>query len=124
MTFSLTAVYNANGGLLGEAAYIVGHILGTTSCSLCDITHSPLRRKPEWDAMVATLPYEIVLKHRNEVSDHLEAHLVAEDLPFVVHETSEGYDVVLSAEALAECDGSPAEFLEKLQASLRDKGLT
>lgn len=40
-----TGIYNADGGLVGEVRYVVGHLLGTAECALCDITHSPVRRK-------------------------------------------------------------------------------
>src|SRR6478609_4856955 len=51
----LVGVYDADGGLLGEAAYAWGKARGTRHCALCDITHSPWRRKPAWDAMAAEL---------------------------------------------------------------------
>ena len=46
----LIGVYNADGGLVGEATYLVGHLLGRTQCALCDVTHSPVRRKPAWES--------------------------------------------------------------------------
>ena len=48
----LVGVYNADGGVAGEVRYVVGHLLGRAHCSLCDITHSPVRRKRAWDRMV------------------------------------------------------------------------
>jgi hypothetical protein len=62
----LIAVYHADGGLVGEARYVIGHLLGRAHCSLCDITHSPVRRKPAWDAMVARLGVPVRLVHLNE----------------------------------------------------------
>ena len=118
METTITAVYNADGGLLGEAAYVIGHLLGTTSCSLCDITHSPLRRKPEWDAMVATLPFPLRVRHRNEVTPELSAALEGQTLPLVAAEGPEGITWVLTAADLDQCDGSPAAFCEALHAAL------
>ena len=46
-------MYAADGGVLGEVAYVVGHLLGRTECALCDVTHRSVRRKPEWDAMTS-----------------------------------------------------------------------
>ena len=43
----LVGVYAADGGLVGEVAYVVGHLLGRTECALCDVTHETLRRKPD-----------------------------------------------------------------------------
>ena len=56
----LVGVYDANGGLLGEAAYVWGRLRGTTHCGLCDITHATVRRKAEWDRMAAGLPGSVV----------------------------------------------------------------
>ena len=118
METTITAVYNADGGLLGEAAYVIGHLLGTASCSLCDITHSPLRRKPEWDAMVATLPFPLRVRHRNEVTPELSAALEGQTLPLVAAEGPEGITWVLTAADLDQCDGSPAAFCDALLAAL------
>src|ERR687897_376858 len=52
----VVGVYAADGGILGEVAYVVGHLLGRTECGLCDVTHGAVRRKPEWDDMAARLP--------------------------------------------------------------------
>ena len=66
-------MYDADGGLLGEAAYVWGKLRGTKHCGLCDITHSTVRRKGEWDRMVASLPVPVRLLHLNELDDELRA---------------------------------------------------
>lgn len=115
----LIGVYNADGGLLGEARYVVGHLLGLTSCSLCDITHSPIRRKPEWDAMVALLPTPLTVLHKNELEPDLEAWLGGKTLPLVVGITDAGaFSVVLDPPALESADGSVAQFATLLAESL------
>ncbi len=60
-------VYHADGGLVGEAKYVLGHLLGRTHCSLCDITHSPVRRKKQWDAFVDSLgvPFRLLPPQRD-----------------------------------------------------------
>lgn len=63
----IVGVYDADGGLRGEMAYIAGKLAGR-HCSLCDITHSPVRRRREWDAYVASLPVPFDVVHRNERS--------------------------------------------------------
>ena len=42
---TLIGVYNADGGLAGELSYVFGHLIGIRSCSLCDISHSPIKKK-------------------------------------------------------------------------------
>lgn len=61
----LIGVYDADGGLRGELAYLAGKVAGR-HCTLCDITHSPVRRRREWDAYVTTLPVPFDVVHRNE----------------------------------------------------------
>lgn len=115
----LIGVYNADGGIVGEARYVVGHLLGLTSCSLCDITHSPIRRKPEWDAMVALLPTPLTVLHKNELEPDLEAWLGDKTLPLVVGITDAGaFSVVLDPPALERADGSVAQFAALLAESL------
>jgi hypothetical protein len=115
----VVAVYNANGGLIGEAQYLLGHLFGTVSCALCDITHSPLRRKPAWDQMVKTLPYPLEVHHRNEVDDALSTWLTGATLPVVVAQDSKGdFHSALGEQALEDCGGSPDVFKEKLLRAL------
>ena len=67
----LVGVYHANGGILGEAAYVIGKVLGRAHCSLCDVTHSPIRRKASWDSYVASLGVPFRLLHLNELDSDL-----------------------------------------------------
>jgi len=115
----LIGVYNADGGLVGEARYVVGHLLGLTSCSLCDITHSPIRRKPEWDAMVQKLGVPITVGHKNELSPELSTWLEDVTLPVVVGVGSDGdFQVVLDHKTLDEAGGSVQAFRDQVEAAL------
>ena len=115
----LIGVYNADGGLVGEARYVVGHLLGLTSCSLCDITHSPIRRKPEWDAMVQKLSVPITVVHKNELSPELSAWLEDVTLPVVVGVDGDGdFQVVLDHETLDEAGGSVQAFRDLVETAL------
>lgn len=115
----LYGIYNADGGLMGEARYVIGHLLGLTSCSLCDITHSPIRRKPEWDAMVASLDIPLSVLHRNELTPDLTDWISTITLPAVVGRTNSGdYLVVLDADSLEKPEGSVRAFHELLVDAL------
>jgi hypothetical protein len=48
---TLIGVYKADGGLVGELTYFFGHLVGVRSCSLCDITHSPVKKKKSFKAL-------------------------------------------------------------------------
>ncbi len=109
MVDRLLGVYNADGGLVGELRYIIGHALGTTSCALCDITHSPIRRKREWDALVADLGIRVDLRHLNEL-DERERAAVAGRAPIVLVETDGMLSPLLDADQLTALDGSVSAF--------------
>lgn len=112
-----SGIYNADGGVAGEIRYVFGHLFGTAECALCDITHSPLRRKPEWDRMVARLSVPVVVLHRNELDEPLEAAVRDVPLPVVVaHHSDDSISVALTAAQLAELGGSVEKFERALLA--------
>jgi hypothetical protein len=109
-------VYDADGGLAGELRYVVGHLLGTAECALCDITHSPVRRKRSWDAMVAELDAPFDLRHRNELTEVETLALAAMGLPVVAAELADGRWVeLLGRDALDACDGDVDTFARHLR---------
>lgn len=112
-----TGIYNADGGLVGEVRYLFGHLFGAVECSLCDITHSFVRRKPEWDRMVARIGVPIAVLHRNELDEHLEDAARHVALPVVVAHRSDGSTfIALTADQLAQLGGSVDGFERALLA--------
>ena len=106
-----TGVYNADGGIIGEVRYVIGHLLGTAECALCDITHSPVRRKPAWDRMVARLGVPVIVLHRNELDADLLAATATASLPAVFAHHADGtITVALSAQQLDGMGGSVTRF--------------
>ena len=75
---SLIGVYKADGGLVGEVSYFLGHLVGVKECSLCDITHSPIMKKKAFKEFEARLRakrgIDVRLVHMNE---RTEAELAA-----------------------------------------------
>lgn len=119
MVDRILGVYNANGGLVGEVRYIVGHLLGTVSCALCDITHSPVRRKREWDSLVAELGVRVDLRHLNEL-DEREREAVGHTAPVVLVERNGMLSPLLDAAQLDALDGSVSEFGRAVRAALAE----
>lgn len=117
----LIGVYHADGGLLGEATYVIGHLLGRTHCALCDITHSPFRRKPAWDAMVQRLGVEFRLLHRNEVDKDVQQLLDAHETPLVLARTDSGSLEVLLEPQDLELSGSVTDFEQRLREALHSR---
>lgn len=67
---TLIGVYKADGGIVGELSYFFGHLVGARSCSLCDISHSPIKKKSAFKALEKELLQEhglaIKMIHMNE----------------------------------------------------------
>ena len=107
-------VYDADGGIAGELRYVVGHLLGRAECALCDVTHSPVRRKRTWDAFVATLAVPFDLRHRNELTEAERAAVLPMGLPVVAAETDAGWRPLLDRVALEACAGDVDAFARRL----------
>ena len=102
-----TGIYNADGGLAGEIRYLFGHLFGSAECSLCDITHSRVRRKPQWDRMVERIGVPLVVLHRNEIDRRLRLTVEDVALPVVVaHHSNGSTTIALTAPELAQLAGS------------------
>ncbi|GII99805.1 hypothetical protein CLV28_1063 [Sediminihabitans luteus] len=119
---AIVGVYHADGGLAGEVRYVVGKVLGRAHCALCDVTHSPVRRKRAWDAMVARLDVPVELVHLDEMSDDVAAVVAEAGSPVVlgwVPAAGAGrWVVLLEAAALETLDGSVDAFEVALHAAI------
>ena len=118
----LVGVYDADGSLRGELSYVIGHLLGRRSCSLCDITHGALRRRAAFDAAAAALRVPFDLVHRDERSSEVAA-LTGSDLPCVVAEGGSEQLVLLHPDDLAACDGDPAALVAAIRTAARARGM-
>ena len=117
---TLIGVYRADGGLLGEISYFFGHLVGTKHCSLCDITHSPIRKKAEFKAFEQRLLSErgsaTRLVHMNERSERELAASKGRE-PCVLLEYEDGsISMFLDYEELKAAGGRVGSF-EKLVES-------
>jgi hypothetical protein len=110
----LLGVYDADGGLLGELAYLTGRLVGVMHCSLCDITHGRWGEKPAFRAIRGSLGVPLVTIHRNDQPTSLR-DLTQGRTPCVVGETAEGYELLLGRADLAACKGD----VPCLEAALR-----
>ncbi len=113
----LVGVYDARGGLLGEAAYVWGRLHGTRHCALCDITHSSVRRKPAWDGLVERLGLRFVLLHLNELPGDVGAVVRETGAPVVLARTDHEVFALLSAHQLDQASGS----IDLFERALRDR---
>jgi len=119
----LVGVYRAEGSLRGEISYVVGRLLGTAHCALCDITHSPVRRKAAWDRMAAGLGVPFELVHLDE-RDTATAQVVTgwDDSPAVLAELDGALVQVLGPDDLETVGGDVARFEQALRTALARAG--
>ena len=109
-------VYNADGGIMGEIAYVWGKIRGTAHCALCDITHRGVSKKKEWKDLEGRLATPMDLLHINEQDFDL-ARFTEGKTPCVVGDFAGELRLIMNSEDLEECGKS----VEKFESSLSEK---
>ncbi len=119
----LIGVYNADGTMFGELAYVAGRAIGRAHCALCDITHGALRQRPEWNSCSTSLGVPFNTFHRNDQPDIVRTATGGET-PIVVAELTSGEIVaLLRGDALDACAKSPQRLIEAVEAALDRSGL-
>jgi len=119
---ALTGVYQADGSLSGELRYVVGKLLGSAHCALCDITHGAVREKPGFVACREALPVPLRNVHLDERSPDI-LRFTEGKTPCVVAHTAEGLVLLLDALALDACKGSVSRFRDALDQALTAEDL-
>ena len=113
----VVGVYNADGSWSGELRYVVGKLMGTAHCALCDITHGWVRQKESFTTLCAALPVPIRTVHLDEQSEEL-ASFTLNKAPCVVGRTPQGWALLIDSEALESCGKDVANFERLLRARL------
>ncbi len=113
----LVGVYHADGGLIGELRYVLGKARGTAHCALCDITHSTVRRKAEWDAACRGYRVPIRLVHLNERSASEVAACTLGTPTVLAHYDDGTWQAILGPDEL-ELDGSVSAFFSAVDNAL------
>jgi hypothetical protein len=119
----LIGIYNADGGIVGELKYFFGHLIGVAKCELCDVTHSPIRRKASFDKLASDLKaefgLEMDLKHLNERTES-EIRASSGQEPCVLAQYADGsLGMFLDRAELAVVKGDVAKFEGLVRARLR-----
>ena len=118
----LVGVYDADGSLAGELAYVVRSRLGQAHCGLCDVTHGRVRERRDWRRCRDELPVPFATYHRDDQPAAVRA--AGGPPPFVVAETVDGtHHGLLDGEAIDACAGSPERLVEALRAAAAREGL-
>lgn len=119
---TLIGVYNADGGVIGELSYFFGHLVGVRSCSLCDISHSPVKKKSAFKNLEKELKnqhrIEIKMIHMNERNER-ELKASAGREPCMLLEYPDGsMSMLLDATDLKVLSGSVSSLRKLLLSRL------
>ena len=119
---AIWGIYHADGGIVGEVSYFLGHLVGVRNCSLCDVTHSPFKKKAEFKKFQARLlenhQLEVSLVHMNERSEsELAASKGREPCVLLQHEDG-SMSMFLDYEELAAAKGSVRSFEKLLESRI------
>ena len=115
--YSLYAIYDADGSLVGELRYLVDKFLGRANCALCDLSHGwhPAGKRAWRQQQGATT--QLSWLHRDEVPHHVLVH-VSGSLPCIAMDTNGRVDILISKDQLAQCDGDFMVFEQLLARKL------
>lgn len=102
-------VYDADSTVIGEISYWIGARLGTTHCSLCELTHGVFTQKNEWKQCSRSLSVPFRTFHRNDAPTDVLAAANSE-FPLVLARFGTGLDVILTKAELERFEGSTQDF--------------
>lgn len=108
-------VYNAESTLWGEISYWIGARFGVRHCSLCDITHGLFAQRSDWQECATALDVPFTTFHINDAPADV-TRAANGNYPVVLGKNSTGIHIVLTADDLDQCDGSPERLMGKLQS--------
>lgn len=106
-------IWNSDRSISGFLQGAKDYILGTHSCSLCEMAYSGVKKKPEWKKCTSSFPVPIDTLYKNQIPEYLEA-IVGTEFPVVVAKTTRGFVKLLGKEDIDSCSGSLAEFKKLL----------
>jgi hypothetical protein len=120
---TLIGVYNADGGIVGELSYVFGHLIGIKSCSLCDISHSPIRKKASFKQLENYLLTEhgimVRMVHLNERNEREKKASEGREPCMLLEYPDQSISMFLDATDLKVLSGSVSS-LKKLIVSRLD----
>lgn len=120
---TLIGVYKADGGIVGELTYFFGHLIGVRSCTLCDISHSPIKKKSSFKALEKQLLEEhgilVRMIHLNERNERELKASEGREPCMLLEYPDQSISMFLDSQDLATLSGS-VRSLKKLVLSRLD----
>jgi len=120
MARELLLIYNADSTFMGKVNYTYRKLTKETpACAACDITNGGLSLKhtPEWTRVkqqIESQGWTVKELHRDELEESVKAWTKGYRLPILASKTSD-MKLVMDAEELEDCGGSPDRFFEMLR---------
>ena len=119
---TLIGIYKADGGIVGELSYFFGHLVGVRSCSLCDITHSPIMKKSSFKALERHLLAEhgiaVRMLHMNERNDREQKASEGREPCILLEYPDESISMFIDSADLATLSGSVSSLKKLIKSRL------
>ena len=119
---TLIGIYKADGGIVGELSYFFGHLFGVRSCSLCDISHSPIMKKPSFKALEKHLLAEHGIKvrmiHLNERNEREQKASEGREPCILLEYPDESISMFIDSADLATLSGSVSSLKKLIKSRL------
>ena len=111
---TIYCIYNANGSLTGEIAYLFKKYFYGLKCSMCEITHNTFTQKKDWGKKLSQAKFNLQTIHLNEQKNDLYKFTYG-NTPCVVGETRNGYKFIFSNTDLKQFNGNIELFFDSLE---------
>ena len=119
---TLIGIYKADGGIVGELSYFFGHLIGVRSCTLCDITHSPIMKKSSFKALERYLLAEhgvaVRMIHMNERNEREQKASEGREPCILLEYPDESISMFIDSADLSTLSGSVSSLKKLIKSRL------
>jgi hypothetical protein len=119
---TLIGIYKADGGIVGELSYFFGHLVGVRSCSLCDITHSPIMKKSSFKALerhlLADHGVAVRMLHMNERNEREQKASEGREPCILLEYPDESISMFIDSADLSTLSGSVSSLKKLIKSRL------
>ena len=119
---TIIGIYKADGGIVGELSYFFGHLIGIRSCSLCDISHSPIKKKSSFKALENHLLQEHGIKvrmiHLNERNEREQKASEGREPCMLLEYPDQSISMFLDSTDLKALSGNVSKLKKLIQSRL------
>ena len=119
MSKKFIAIYNADGGLIGEINYFIKKIFKNKHCELCDITHIFAWKKNAWKEFENKLGIDLQVLHLNDQNLKMK-EITFDKTPCILLYKDNSYKIVITAEELRSCNSSVKNFIELFNSKIKE----